>query len=109
MRATKIERCKTFGCWEVQVFEGGRYYWLDVSYDPKYKELSVDWNQYIFYNTDEDDMARKAFQEDCENFEAALDEVYSTLLSEGELIDTTDSYEIAVDDWKEKSWEIRQS
>lgn len=108
MKTTRIERSKHHGCWAVQVFEGSRYYWLDVTYDPRYKELNVDWNQYIFYLSDEDDLARKAFQEDCENFEAALDEVYSTLLSEGELIDTNDGYEIAVDDWKEKSWEIRQ-
>ena len=110
MKATKIERDKTFGYWAVQVFdeETKKFYWLDVSYDPKYKDLSIDWNQYIFYLSDEDDLARKAFQEDCENFEAALDEVYSILLSEGELIDTNDGYEIAVEDWKEKSLEIRQ-
>ena len=108
MRATKIDRSKNHGFWEVQVFEGGRYYWLDVGYDPKYKELNIDWNQYIFYNTDEDDMARKAFQEDPENFEAALDTVYSILLEEGELKDTEDGYEIAVENWVGKIWEIRQ-
>jgi hypothetical protein len=107
MRATKIIRSRNHGYWEVQVFDG-KYYWLDVAYDPKYKELNIDWNQYIFYNTDEDDMARKAFQEDSENFEAAIDEVYSCLLSEGEIKDIEDGYEIAVETWNEKIWDIRQ-
>ena len=107
MRATKIVRSRNHGYWEVQVFDR-KYYWLDVAYDPKYKELNIDWNQYIFYNTDEDDMARKAFQEESENFEAAIEEVYSCLLSEGELKDTEDGYVIAVEPWAEKIWNIRQ-
>jgi hypothetical protein len=53
-------------------------------------------------------MARKAFQEDSENFEAAIDEVYSCLLSEGEIKDIEDGYAIAVETWAEKIWDIRQ-
>ena len=111
MKATKIERCKHHGCWGVQLYDEGtkKYYWMDVSYDPKYKELNIDWNQYIFYLADHDDIERKEFQENCDNFDEAISEVYECLLSEGELIDGDDGYEIAVEDWKEKSWEIRQS
>ena len=113
MRATKIIRDREYGYWAVQVYdeESGKYYWLDVSYDEKYHEISVDWNQYIFYNTDEDDMERKAFQEDCDNFEAADSEVYLALLNEGEIKETNidkGGVEIAVEEWKAKSWELKK-
>jgi hypothetical protein len=111
LKATKIQRDKDYGCWSVQLLheESGRYYWMDVSYDEGYRQIDVDWNQYIFYLADEDDLARKAFQENCDNFEAADSEVYWTLLREGELKDTDDGYlEIAVENWQEKIWEIRQ-
>lgn len=111
LKATKIQRDKEYGCWSVQLFheESGRYYWLDVSYDEDYRQIDVDWNQYIFYLSDEDDCERKAFQENCDNFEEADSEVYWTLLREGELKDTDDGYlEIAVEKWQEKIWEIRQ-
>lgn len=112
MKATKIIRDKEKGSWAVQLFhkESGRYYWLDVTYDEEYKELNIDWNQYIFYNTDEDDMARKAFQENCDNFDEADSLVYSTLIRECEIKETnTDrgGVELAVEDWKAKSWELK--
>ena len=99
--------------WSVQLFhkESGRYYWLDVSYDEKYHEIRVDWNQYIFYLTDEDDCERKAFQEDCSNFDEADSLIYSALLSEGEIKETDvdrSGLEIVVKNWQEKIWEIRQ-
>lgn len=113
LKATKIIRDKEYGSWSVQVFheESGRYYWLDISYDEKYHEINVDWNQYIFYLTDEDDLARKAFQENCDNFEEADSLVYWALVSEGELKETNldrGGLEIAVENWEEKTWEIRQ-
>ena len=103
---------KEYGSWAVQVFdeESGRYYWLDVSYDQEYKEINVDWNQYIFYNTDEDDMARKAFQENCDNFDEADSLVYWTLISECEVKETNvdrGGLEIDVQEWKAKSWELK--
>jgi hypothetical protein len=112
LKATKIIRDREKGSWAVQLFhkESGRYYWLDVTYDEEYKEIHVDWNQYIFYNTDEDDMERKAFQENCDNFDEADSLVYWALISEGEIKETnTDrgGVEIAVDGWKAKSWEIK--
>ena len=109
LKATKIIRDREYGSWAVQVYdaESGRYYWLDVSYDEKYKEINVDWNQYIFYKTDEDDQARKAFQEDCDNFDEADSQVYWALISEGELKETEDGCEIAVAEWKAKSWMLK--
>lgn len=113
LKATKIQRDKEYGSWSVQLLhkESGRYYWLDVSYDEKYHEISIDWNQYIFYLTDEDDLERKAFQENCDNFDEADSLVYSILLSEGEIKETNidrGGLEIAVKNWQEKIWEIRQ-
>ena len=113
MTATKIIRDKDYGCWSVQLHdeESGKYYWMDVSYDEKYHEINVDWNQYIFYLTDEDDCERKAFQENCDNFDAADSEVYWILLREGEIKETnTDKggLEIAVENWEEKTFEIRR-
>ena len=112
MKATKIIRDKEKGSWAVQVFhkESGRYYWLDVTFveDGDGNDLRIDWNQYIFYNTDEDDMARKAFQEDCNNFEEAISEVRDTLFWECEVVeDDYGAYSIGVEDWKAKSWEIK--
>ena len=109
LKATKIIRDKERGSWAVQVYdeESGRYYWLDVSYDEEHTEIEVDWNQYIFYNTDEDDMERKAFQENCDNFEEADRQVYNALLNEGEIKETNNGIEIAVENWKAKSWELK--
>lgn len=111
MTATKIIRDKEYGCWSVQLLDeaSGRYYWMDVCYDEKYREINVDWNQYIFYLADEDDLEREAFQENCDNFDEANSEVYWTLLREGEIKDTDDGYvEITVENWEEKTFEIRQ-
>lgn len=111
LKVTKIQRDKEYGSWSVQLYdeESGRYYWMDVSYDEDYRQIDVDWNQYIFYLTDEDDCERKTFQENCDNFDEANSEVYWTLLREGELKDTVDGYlEITVENWQEKIWEIRQ-
>jgi hypothetical protein len=55
-------------------------------------------------------MERKAFQENCDNFDEADSLVYWALISEGEIKETnTDrgGVEIAVDGWKAKSWEIK--
>ncbi len=113
MTATKIIRDKEYGCWSVQLHdeESGKCYWMDVSYDEKYHEIDVDWNQYIFYSTDEDDCERKAFQENCDNFEEADSLVYWALLNFGELKETDvdrGGLEIAVENWEEKTFEIRQ-
>lgn len=113
LKAIKINRDREYGCWAVQLHddESGKYYWMDVSYDEKYHEIDVDWNQYIFYLASEDDMERKEFQENGDNFDEANSLVYSTLLSEGEIKETDIDHgglEIAIENWEEKTWEIRQ-
>ena len=110
MQATQIIRDKERNWWSVQVLdeESGRYYWLDVKYAPEYKELEIDWNQYIFYLTDPDDVERKEFQENCDNFEEAIDTVYECLIESGEIEDTVDGYELLVKNWKEENIKIRR-
>ena len=113
MKATKIIRDREYGSWAVQVYdeESGRYYWLDVCFiedEAVGNDLRIDWNQYIFYLTDEDDMERKAFQEDCNNFESALEAVRDALFWEGEVVeDDYGAYHIGVDEWKAKSWLLK--
>lgn len=97
-----ITRCKTERCWSVclEHLESGRKYWLDVFLDGKVADMNVEWNQYIFYTTDKDDMARKEFQEDCDNFDEACSEAISILESEGEVFQDTDG------EWHlRKAWE----
>ena len=82
-----VIRNKSFGSWSVclQHLESKRRYWLDVSYQPEYKDVDIDWNQYIFYLTDSNDVERKEFQENCDNFDEASSEVVSALEKVGEL------------------------
>lgn len=111
LKAKKIVRDrKEVGCWSVQLYheESGRYYWLDVSYVVEYKDVMAEWNQYIFYNTDEDDMERKAFQENCDNFEEADSVAVAALEAEGELYqDDKGEWWIGVEEWKGRDWEIK--
>lgn len=114
LKAIKISRDKEdYGYWAVQLQdeESGKYYWMDVRYDEKYHEIDIDWNQYIFYLTDVDDLERKEFQENCDNFDMAVSAVYDALISEGELRETDadhGGFEIATENWEEKTLEIRQ-
>lgn len=82
-----IVKNKTKGCWSICLYhkDSKRRYWLNVSLDEQYHELEVEWNQYIFWNSDSDDQERKAFQEDGDNFEAACEAVDAILESEGEI------------------------
>ena len=86
-----------------------RRYWLDVGLDEEYHELEVEWNQYIFWNSDEDDMARKAFQEDSDNFEAACEAVYAILETEGEIFHGEDGDWYLKDGgegWTTRTWNV---
>ena len=57
----------------VQLFHlsSGKYYWFDLWFD-RYGDITGDWNQYIFYLTDEDDLKRKRVQENANNYMKAL-------------------------------------
>lgn len=113
LEATKIIREKEYGEWAVQLrdSESGRYYWMDVSFiedEHIGNDIRIDWNQYIFYLTDEDDLERKAFQENCDNFDEAIDEVMDVLMGSEVSEDDTGAYIICVENWEEKTFKIRQ-
>lgn len=42
--------------------------WIDVSIDNKYNDVIADWNKYIFYLNDPQDVKIKKIQENCNNF-----------------------------------------
>ena len=60
-------------------------YWVEVWIDEKYKDIEADWNQYIFYLSDEDDIHRKPVQEDNDEFDMATSEAICFLESIGEV------------------------
>lgn len=104
-----VIRNKTKGCWSICLYhkESKRRYWMDISLDEKYQELNVEWNQYIFYLTDSDDVARKEFQEDCDNFEAACEACYQVLEEQGEVFRGEDGdWYLKNKEWEEKTWNL---
>jgi hypothetical protein len=52
----------------------GLCFWVDISVNEEYKDVNVDWNQYIFYLLNEDHVLRKEIQEDCNCFDLATSE-----------------------------------
>lgn len=56
--------------WGWSVLVGG--HWMDVSID--HPDIDIEWNQYIFDLTNSKDVARREFQDDCDNYD-----VYSSL------------------------------
>ena len=106
-----VIRNKSRGSWSVCLYhkESKRRYWLDVSLDEKYHELEVEWNQYIFCNTDSEDQERKVFQEDWDNFEAACEAIYAILESEGEIFHGEDGDWYLKDGgegWTTRTWNV---
>jgi len=45
--------------------------WLDISVDKVYKDFRVEWNQYIFYLDNGNDVIKREWQDDVNNFEQA--------------------------------------
>lgn len=98
-----IIRNKSRGSWSVCLYrkDSKRRYWLDVSLDEKYHDPTVEWNQYIFYLTDPDDIDRKEFQENDDNFDGACDEVISVLAAKDEIFCGEDGdWYIKGEDWR---------
>lgn len=97
-----IVRGKTKGCWSVCLLhvETGKRYWLDVCLKEEYHDFEIDWNQYIFYMTDHDDVERKAFQEDCDNADEAFSEAVNILQAEGEVFQDAEGDWYTNDEWK---------
>ena len=97
-----VIRNKSRGSWSVCLYhkESKRRYWLDISLDEKYHDPEVEWNQYIFYLTDKEDVARKEFQEDCDNFDEASSEVINILEAQGEIFCGEDGDWYIKGDWR---------
>lgn len=64
--------------------------WMDVWMDKNDTEPQCDWNQYIFHLDDPKDVAIKAFQEDCSNFEEFSSMAMEELEKQGILIQNND-------------------
>ena len=80
------------GFFNVLVQENDMKLWIDVSV---YKgEIQADWNKYIFFTTDENDMLIKKFQEDCDNFDTFTSEAINFLEVIGviQYVGKTDEY-----------------
>ena len=71
MKAIKIDDTGS-----VLIQAGKLKVWVDVTDDGS-GELVADWNKYIFYTDNEEDMEIKRFQEDCNNFIEATEEAIS--------------------------------
>ncbi len=104
-----VIRNKSTGSWSVCLYhkESKKQYWLDISLNEKYHDLEVEWNQYIFYNTDVDDMERKEFQEDSDNFDMASSEAVCILEKLGEVFLGEDGDWYLKREWEgEKTWNL---
>lgn len=80
-RVQKVQRLDVHGLWSVGLehTNTGLVFWLDVWIQEDCKDISADWNQYIFSLDDSLDLTRKALQEDLEVFEEAASEAISIL------------------------------
>lgn len=74
---------------QVRNDEDKRKYWMEVWVDKKYKDLGGDWNQYIFHLDDPEDVLRKEFQMNPDNFEEVFETAVDYLMGEN-LIDQDD-------------------
>lgn len=92
LKPIKISRNQSRGSWSVCLHheESGRDYWVDVYLNEKYHDPEIDWNQYVFYLADVDDIERKGFQENCDNFDEACSEAICILEHENEIFQGED-------------------
>lgn len=98
-----LVRNKTRGSWSVCLYhkESKKRYWIDIGLDERWHEFEIDWNQYIFYNSDHDDMERKAFQEDCDNADEAFSDAVQVLVDQDEVFLGEDGDYYIKGDWKQ--------
>ena len=54
-------------------------FWVDVWYDKYYKDIRYDWNQYIFGLLNEEDVSRRDYQNDPDNFDECTSAAVSYL------------------------------
>lgn len=57
--------------------------WLDVYIDTDYRDVRVEWNQYIFYTNCESDMIAQRVQADVNVYDEASSEAIEHLVSAG--------------------------
>lgn len=57
--------------------------WLDVWVDPVYKDVSVEWNQYIFFLDNGNDVEKRKWQDDLGVFDYASGLAVSVLHNKG--------------------------
>lgn len=86
--------------WRVTLerIEDGLNYTLDVWFD-SCKELLTDWNQYIFFLNNWEDVARHQVQESVDEFEAASEVAIQALVDLGEIARHVDTCLITEHDW----------
>ena len=73
--------------------------WMDYSID-KDGHLEIDWNKYIFYKHNYEDMRIKSFQDDANNFMEVCSLVEQTLLNEGILLYNDEDNFSYSDEWE---------
>lgn len=85
-KAMRYKRGCCVGNWSVEVVreKDDRAFWVDVELDSYYKDIVADWNQYIFNGTDED-LARRAIQENSDECTTATAEAICFLETVGEI------------------------
>lgn len=66
--------------------QGKRVYWLDCWIDEEYGDLCADWNQYIFFLNDSEDVHRRDFQNRTDAWEAAWCEASEALQIYGHVV-----------------------
>ena len=57
--------------------------WLDVWVDKAYKDVSIEWNQYIFFLDNENDVEKRKWQDDLGVFDYASSLAVSILEDKG--------------------------
>ncbi len=74
--------------------------WVDVYINEDIKDVSADWNQYIFHTDDPADVKKSALQDDTNIFDQATSEAIYYLLSKGEIRQNDDSEWFYSDDYE---------
>ena len=83
-----------YGQWTVKLrrTEDDSIYFVDVFIDERYKDVNADWNQYIFFTDNEEEIHREKVQEDNDEFDLATSEAICFLESIGELYQDSDAF-----------------
>jgi hypothetical protein len=83
MEVVKIESHPTHFSVLVEDISNQIKAWLDIAIDKVYKDVDVEWNQYIFYLDNGNDVAKREWQDDVDNFDQASSIAIYELESKG--------------------------